>query len=133
MNKKFAGLILFCSLQFATASPMVNYAWREISFTTEGGTHIEAALDEHYCLEKLMVSKHGQTYSVPASELKKMTGADLNNIKVFEEAGYDYVVVRIVTDEFDSETGHIAAEFVWSLRFNNGQLEHIEREQKSGK
>lgn len=110
------------------ASPMVNFAWRDVAFTIEGGTHVEAGIDQKYRLSKLVVSKHGWTCSTPTEVLEKITEADINNIKVFEEPHSDYALIRIHAYTFDDETGSILSNIVWSLRFDGGRLERVEQE-----
>jgi len=123
--------LLILGLQSASASPRLNFAWRDISFTTDGGTHVEAALDEHYRFKKLLISKHDHVCNVPSIEMENLTGADISNIKVFEEAGYEYTLLKFTGNEFGADSGNPVADITWTLRCNAGNFEKLERVRKS--
>ena len=109
----------------AAASPLVAFPVTDISFTAESGTHVDAGADPKGALTRLLVVKHGKSFSAPESLLRQMPDADLRDIGVFEEPGYDLVLVTIKVPVFDEETGRLVKDEVWSLRIVEGKLESV--------
>lgn len=67
---------------------MWSYAWSDIAFTAESGTHVEASVDKKGNLTKLAIVKNGKRFLAPDTLLKRVTGAWIHNITIFEEPKY---------------------------------------------
>lgn len=112
---------------------MIAYAWSEVAFTAESGTHVEASVDKKGNLTRLIVVKHGKTFKAGDSVLSKITDAGLNDIAIYEEPGYEQVTVQVKANIFDQITGNATADIVWSIRIVEGKLYNMEYDEEPAK
>ncbi|NQD37156.1 hypothetical protein HPT27_08970 [Permianibacter sp. IMCC34836] len=115
------------------ANSMIAYAWSEVAFTAESGTHVEASVDKKGNLTRLIVVKHGKTFKAGDSVLSKITDAGLNDIAIYEEPGYEQVTVQVKANIFDQITGNATADIVWSIRIVEGKLYNMEYDEEPAK
>ena len=125
--------ILLVAQSGATASPLVAYEWRDISFTAASGTRVEASVDEHDTLSRLRVVKHGKVFSATESLLGRITDTSLSDLRIFEEPGTELVLVELKVRSFDADTGNETGTGTWTLRIVAGELRSASFTRQPGK